>query len=98
MEIVKLAAAALACATAFGAAAEWPDKPIHVIVPFTAGSGTDIVARTVFEPVGRALGQPVTVEVMVAIDGSKYGYLQKIVLPNGNQISLEEGQKEERNP
>ena len=40
----------------------FPDKPIHFIVPFTAGSGTDIVARTVAEPMSRALGQPIIVE------------------------------------
>src|SRR5580692_5567153 len=30
-----------------------------------------------------AIGQPVTVEIVAAIDGSKYGYLQKITFPNG---------------
>lgn len=45
-----------------------------------------------------AIGQTVTVEIVAAIDGSKYGYLQKITFPNGNQISLEEGQKEEIRP
>jgi len=41
-----------------------------------------------------ATGETVTVEIVRAIDGSKYGYLQKITFPNGNQISLE-SQKEE---
>ena len=45
-----------------------------------------------------AIGKTVTVEVLTAIDGSKYGYLQRITFPNGNQISLEEGPREERNP
>jgi hypothetical protein len=45
-----------------------------------------------------AIGQPVTVEIVAAIDGSKYGYLQKVTFPNGNLISLEEGQKEEIRP
>ena len=40
----------------------FPDKPIHFIVPFTAGSGTDILARTVAEPMSRALGQTIIVE------------------------------------
>jgi tripartite-type tricarboxylate transporter receptor subunit TctC len=44
------------------AAAQYPDKPIRFIVPFTAGSGTDIVARTVAEPMSRALGQPIVIE------------------------------------
>jgi ribosome maturation factor RimP len=41
-----------------------------------------------------ATGETVSVEIVKAIDGSKYGYLQKITFPNGNQISLE-SQKEE---
>jgi len=40
-----------------------------------------------------AIGQTVTVEVLQAQDGSKYGYLRKITFPNGNQISLEEAQQ-----
>jgi tripartite-type tricarboxylate transporter receptor subunit TctC len=62
MRILKLAAAALACVTALDAAAEWPDKPIHVIVPFTAGSGTDIVARTLGESMSKTLGKPIIIE------------------------------------
>jgi tripartite-type tricarboxylate transporter receptor subunit TctC len=43
-------------------APNWPLKPIHAIVPFTPGSATDIVARAVFEPLSRELGQSVIVE------------------------------------
>ena len=53
------------------------------------------VARADF---AAAIGQTVTVEIVKAIDGTKYGYLQKIAFPNGNLISLEEGQKEEIRP
>jgi tripartite-type tricarboxylate transporter receptor subunit TctC len=40
----------------------WPAKPLRVIVPFTPGSGTDIMARTVSERLSAALGQPIVVE------------------------------------
>jgi tripartite-type tricarboxylate transporter receptor subunit TctC len=40
----------------------WPTKPVHVIVPFTAGSATDIMARTVTQRMSEALGQPFVVE------------------------------------
>ena len=56
-----LAALLLALAPAAFAQA-FPDKPIKFVVPFTAGSGTDIIARTVAEPMSRALGQPIVVE------------------------------------
>ncbi|MBX9825557.1 MAG: tripartite tricarboxylate transporter substrate binding protein [Xanthobacteraceae bacterium] len=46
-----------------GAAQHWPAKqPIKIVVPFTAGSATDITARTVFEQVGKQIGQTFVVE------------------------------------
>jgi tripartite-type tricarboxylate transporter receptor subunit TctC len=40
----------------------WPAKPIKVVVPFTPGSGTDIIARTVTEKLSPQLGQPIIIE------------------------------------
>ncbi len=40
----------------------WPDQPIHIVVPFTPGSATDVVARIVAAEMSRNLGQPVIVE------------------------------------
>ncbi|MBL6615995.1 MAG: tripartite tricarboxylate transporter substrate binding protein [Reyranella sp.] len=40
----------------------WPDKPVHVIVPFTAGSATDVVARAVAQAMSKNLGQVFVVE------------------------------------
>jgi tripartite-type tricarboxylate transporter receptor subunit TctC len=53
-----------ATAIAAGASAQgtWPSKPIKMVVPFTAGSVTDIIARTVGESMARNLGQPVIIE------------------------------------
>jgi tripartite-type tricarboxylate transporter receptor subunit TctC len=52
----------LSRAQAQDSAQNWPLRPIHAIVPFTAGSATDIVARLVFEPLSRELGQSIIVE------------------------------------
>lgn len=43
-------------------AKDWPTRQIKVIVPFTPGSATDIVARAVFDHIGRDTGQTVVVE------------------------------------
>lgn len=47
---------------AVGAQAAYPDKPITIVVPFGAGSGTDMVARGIARGLTEKLGQPVTVE------------------------------------
>jgi len=40
----------------------WPTRPIRVIVPYTPGSASDIIPRTVFARVQEKLGQPIIVE------------------------------------
>src|SRR5258708_32547392 len=58
----SVAALAL-CALHVGAQAQaWPAKPIRIVVPFTPGSGTDIIARTVTERLSPQLGQPIVFE------------------------------------
>ena len=42
--------------------AAWPTKPVRMMVGFPGGSTPDLVARTIAEPLSRALGQPVVVE------------------------------------
>jgi tripartite-type tricarboxylate transporter receptor subunit TctC len=44
------------------AAEAWPSRPITIIVPFGAGSGTDIVTRIIGQPLGIALGQNIVVD------------------------------------
>lgn len=36
--------------------AAWPEKPIRIVVTFAAGGASDIVARAIFDPLGKALG------------------------------------------
>jgi tripartite-type tricarboxylate transporter receptor subunit TctC len=54
-----LAAAVLAAGSAFAA---FPDKPIKIVVPFSPGGGTDLVARTAGIVMSQDLGQPVIID------------------------------------
>jgi tripartite-type tricarboxylate transporter receptor subunit TctC len=44
------------------APAAWPTKPVRILVGFPGGSTPDMAARTLAEPLSRALGQPVVIE------------------------------------
>lgn len=53
---------ALASSTAFAQTQDWPTKSVRLVVPLTAGSGADIVARVLGRKLGEMWGQPVVVE------------------------------------
>ena len=54
--------AAVAAGTASAAAQTFPSQPIHMVVPFPPGGGTDALARAIQEPLQRALGQTVIID------------------------------------
>jgi tripartite-type tricarboxylate transporter receptor subunit TctC len=61
--VTAVVAAASLCAFAAGAWAQaYPNKPIRFVVPFTAGSGTDIVARAIGDAMAKSMGQPIIVD------------------------------------
>ncbi|MDH1303258.1 tripartite tricarboxylate transporter substrate binding protein [Achromobacter sp. GD03932] len=57
-----LALAALSLAAAAASAQSWPTQPVRWIVPYPAGGGTDVVARTVASGLEKPLGQTIVVE------------------------------------
>src|SRR5262249_36668428 len=57
-----LAFAGVAAAQPAVSDAKWPSRPIHLVVPFGAGSGSDVIARIVGQKLSARLGQPVGIE------------------------------------
>src|SRR5437870_2549457 len=72
MRLRQLWAAALALAIlpSVASAQSWPSRPIRAVIPFGAGSATDIVPRIVFEQLSTQLGQPIVVENRTGAGGS----------------------------
>ena len=69
--LLALAFSIAACGlSAADEATNYPDKPIHVIVPFAPGGATDIVGRMLAERVSRQVGQPVLVENRAGANGN----------------------------
>ncbi len=65
-----LASIALTGFTQPAASADWPQKPIRILYPYSAGSAADGVARLLAQQLGGALGQAVIVENRVGANGT----------------------------
>ena len=83
-----IAFAALAAGFAQGAAAQYPNKPITVIVPFAAGGPTDVVARILGEHMSRTLGQQLVVENVGGAGGTTGMTRAATAAPDGYTIAV----------
>ncbi len=78
MKTIRLLTKVVTVAVALGAslgmscamAQAYPNKPIKFVVPFSAGSATDIVARTVAEAMGKTLGQTILIDNRLGAGGT----------------------------
>jgi len=82
------AAIALLALAALPAAAQYPSKPIRLIVPFPSGSATSTVARILAAPLSQALGQPVVVEDKPGADGAIAGEVVAKSPPDGYTLFM----------
>ncbi len=77
MPLLRHATAALATlltvTSALAQATDWPKQPVTLIMGFPAGSGVDVVARAVQEPLGQKLGQPVVIDYKSGAAGNIAG-------------------------
>src|SRR5882762_11032151 len=58
------------CLVATGALAQYPSKPIRLVVPFPPGGSSDLVARSISPKLGELLGQQIIVDYKAGAAGS----------------------------
>jgi tripartite-type tricarboxylate transporter receptor subunit TctC len=87
MKLSKIAVAALSlCAASIALA--YPTKPISLVVPFTAGGPTDVVARTLAASMSKTVGQSVVVENKPGAGGTIAAAYVKNAANDGHTILI----------
>jgi tripartite-type tricarboxylate transporter receptor subunit TctC len=79
---------ALIFASASVAAEQWPNRPLTMVVPFAAGSGSDTAARIVSARLSEVLGQQVIVENISGAGGMTGAHRVAKAAPDGYQFVL----------
>ena len=84
--IVCLGATLVACSSAY--AADYPERPVRIIVPFPAGSGTDMLARFIGTKLVDRLGKPVVVDNRPGANGIIATDLTAHAAPDGYTLQF----------
>ncbi len=87
--IMRIAAVMLAAGALPALAQGYPNKPVHVIITFPPGTGTDIVARTVTQKLSEFWGQPVLAENRSGAGGSIGAALVARAAPDGYTLLVD---------
>nr|WP_145546651.1 tripartite tricarboxylate transporter substrate binding protein [Variovorax boronicumulans] len=85
--LATLLAAALLPAFA-AAQGNYPNKPIRVVVPFAAGSTTDIIARAITDKMGQSMGQTLVVDNRGGASGTIGQQAVATAVPDGYTIMI----------
>ena len=68
--MIRRICAAIAASAALMAQAQWPQKPITIVVPFTPGTGADLIARSLQPRLAERLGQAVVIDNKAGASGA----------------------------
>jgi tripartite-type tricarboxylate transporter receptor subunit TctC len=99
--------AVVSCALAFGLAAfprlaraaeAYPSRPITIVVPFGAGSGTDIATRVIAQPLGVALNQNIVVDNRPGANGGIAATYVAKAAPDGYTLLMSTNSPHSSNP
>jgi tripartite-type tricarboxylate transporter receptor subunit TctC len=87
--MLKIVSALVVLLAACAASAQtYPTKPIHLVVGFAPGGAADIIARTVSDPLSRALGQSIIVENKPGAGSSVAADFVAKAIPDGYTIII----------
>lgn len=75
-------------ATDASAQANYPQRPVTMVVPFAAGGPTDVIARIVSEHMSRTLGQQIVIENVAGAGGTTGITRAKQATPDGYTIAM----------
>ncbi len=82
------AAAVLISSLTQGAAQEWPARPVTMVVPFTSGTTSDVVARALMDHLSKAIGQPIVIDNRGGAGGNIGAVMVAKAKPDGYTILL----------
>ena len=82
------AAAVLISSLTQGAAQEWPARPVTMVVPFTSGTTSDVVARALMDHLSKAIGQPIVIDNRGGAGGNIGAGMVAKAKPDGYTILL----------
>src|SRR5438445_13288347 len=86
IKIVAATAAALIGAANSATAQDWPTRPLTMVVPFAAGSSSDILGRILGPHLTERLGRPVIIENVGGAGGMTGAALVAKAAPDGYQF------------
>jgi tripartite-type tricarboxylate transporter receptor subunit TctC len=87
-KFIKLAIGSASMWPSVSRADTYPSRPVTLVVPFSAGGPTDVIARLVGERMGAALGQTVLIENVTGASGTIAGMRVARATPDGYTIGI----------
>ncbi len=91
MTVLRFLLAAFLAAPLIALAQAWPSKPVRLVVPYPPGGSTDLLARTIGQKVGEALGQQIIVDNRAGAGGMLGSDIVARSAPDGYTLLLGTG-------
>ena len=88
----------IAAALSSAALAQYPARPITIVVPIPPGGAPDIAARVIGQKLSESLGQPVVVENRVGANGNIAATRWRARAPDGHTLGLARRQPDRHQP